>query len=110
MSFLITIDDSLSNYLMQGCLFGIVLLSLRLKGDLAFNFDGITFVWVISGLVCYVLLMAYRFKKDTDYKQEIKRIYNEGGLLPFLKGFNYCVLLGVLSFGLFALLKDDSKK
>lgn len=110
MNFLITIDDVLSNYFMQGCLLGIVLLSLRLKGDLSLNFDGIAFVWVVSGLVCYILLMAFRIKEDTNYKQEIKRIYTEGGLLPFLKGFNYCVLLGVLSFGLFALLKNESKK
>lgn len=110
MKILITIDNALSNYFMQGCLFGIILISLRLKSELSLNFDGITFVWVISGLICYFILMGVRLVKDKDYKKELKETFKTGGFLPFLKGFNYCVLLGVLSFGLFALLNSEPKK
>ena len=93
------IDLKLSNLFAQVCL--LMLVSFILKGDLAW--------WPLLGFVAYVLMMVNNMRvsgKDVEI-ENLKKLYKKNGILPFLKGFNYSLLLGPLSLVLyFSLFKD----
>jgi hypothetical protein len=67
-------------------------------------------IWILVGLAAYIILSLSNLENGF-YKeiQKIKQLYNKSGWLPFSKGFNYCIILGPLSFLLYAILKEKDE-
>jgi hypothetical protein len=53
-------------------------------------------LWIGIGLGVYFGLFAYRFVTNKQELAYVKKLYQEKGSFPFLKGFNYSLLLGPL--------------
>lgn len=74
--------------------FGITLLGTMIGLFAASGF----FIWLCIGLAVYVVLFAYRFMTNEQELPQMKRMYQEKGVMPFMKGLNYSLILG--PFGL----------
>lgn len=104
LSQLLKIDSNLRSYLAQ-------IIILLVAGYL---FDSYYYakLWILSGIVCYVGFWIYNFiyKKDEEnLKEEKEGVYGQKGLLPFLMGFSYALVLGPLSIVLFVFLRIVEK-
>lgn len=73
--------------------------------------QGLALTWLYSGLAVYVALILvniYRHGLKAEVKH-LRELYQGHGIFPFLKGFNYSVLLGPLGIILAILLSIFSK-
>lgn len=103
MEFLIQVDNVVfDNWYAQGIMLIIWIMALV---------SSIALFWLSFGLLVYAVLVGVNFyrrgQKETD---EIKALYKKEGIFPFVKGLNYCLLLGPLGFALAVLMKVSSSK
>lgn len=68
-------------------------------------------IWILVGLAAYIFLSLSNLEKGFSNEiEKLKQLYKKSGWLPFSKGFNYCLILGPLSFILYVMLnkKDEN--
>lgn len=97
---LFKIDKFLDNWFAQGILFIVFVVGLQLRNSL-FS------IWLAIGLFGYAYLMYRNYQTIPGYHQQMKDDFKEHGMFPFVKGFNYCVICGPLSFLLAYVLQKD---
>lgn len=68
--------------------------------------------WLLMGLCVYVGLFVFRFVTNKNESAKLKSLYQKNGSLPFLKGFNYSLLLGPLGvvLAIFLVVLSKSNK
>jgi hypothetical protein len=64
-----------------------------------FNTSVLT-AWIAVGFIVYLGLFTYRFLSNKDELKYVKELYQDKGSFPFMKGFNYALLLGPLGLAL----------
>lgn len=105
MNFLYALDSEyLSNWPVQ------IILLISSIAAFTLHIPGVT-IWLGLGLVVYALLTGLNFYRDGVKKElaDLAKLHKKHGMFPFLKGFNYCLILGPLGIALAVLMAVTSK-